>query len=379
MVGALIVGAVAAQTWLAPSLAAPASEQLLDMLSQLGIEFLLFFVGLQIDLQEVDKRAREVLLLTLSTTLTPFVLGTALMLALGYDGLRACVVGLTLVPTAEVVVVPILDEFGLLRTRVGQLIVGAGTLDDLLEVALIAVASLWLGTQTSEVATAQLLTRSAAGMFALATLYWFAQRWCWPRVARWLPAEPHMLVMFSMFVLIGFVALSAASGLGTLIGSLLAGLLMRKLYVQLGIAGEQATQAFRNMGYGFFGAIFFLRVGMSIDIFAVLLAPWLALAIFAAGAAGKLGGVWLLRWARRVTPFECWVLGIGLDARLTTETIVAQLLYRAKLIPLELFSAIVAAAALSTIAVPVALSVVLRSRGETLLEPVQVEPLEVGA
>jgi Ca2+-transporting ATPase len=288
-------------------------------------------------------------------------------------------VGLTLVPTAEVVVVPILDEFGLLRTRAGQLIIGAGTLDDLLEVALVALASLWLGMQSSAVAPGQLLMHSAAGMVALAALYWFAQRWCWPQVARWLPAEPHMLVMLSMVVLMGFVALSAASGLGTLIGSLLAGLVMRKLYAQLGIAGEQATQAFRNMGYGFFGAIFFLRVGMAIDIFAVLLAPGLALAIFAAGAAGKLGGVLLLRWAGRVTTFECWVLGIGLDARLTTETIVAQLLYRAKLIPLELFSAIVAAAALSTIAVPIALSVVLRGRGETLLDPVPVEPLEVSA
>lgn len=115
MIGALFVGALAARTSLVSVLHGRESVELLEVLSQLGIEFLLFFVGLQIDLEEVAARAREVLLLSFATTLAPFVIGTGAMLALGYDGLRACVVAMTLVPTAEVVVVPILDEFGLLR------------------------------------------------------------------------------------------------------------------------------------------------------------------------------------------------------------------------------------------------------------------------
>ena len=46
---------------------------------------------------------------------------------------------------------------------------------------------------------------------------------------------------------------------------------------------------------------------------------------------------------------EAWIVGIGLDARLTTEIIVAQLLFNAGLIDVHLFTALVAAASFTAI------------------------------
>jgi len=53
-------------------------------------------------------------------TTVPFLMGMGVMLALGYGWLMAFVIGLTRMPTAEAVIVPILDEFKLIRTRVGE-------------------------------------------------------------------------------------------------------------------------------------------------------------------------------------------------------------------------------------------------------------------
>jgi Ca2+-transporting ATPase len=366
MVAALLVGAALRQTPLAQTLQAPPDADLFSVLAQLGVLILVFFVGLQIDMHELRQRAREVLLVTTLSTLTPFVLGTALMLALGYDALRAAVIGMTLMSTAEIVVVPILDEFGLLQTRAGQLIVSAGTLDDLIEVGLVVAVSLWIGSRTAGAAGTQLLASAAGGTLGIGTLSWASSRWLLPLLFRWMPNDAHQLVMISMFVLLGFVGLATLTGLGPLIGAIVAGLMMRPLYSHFGILGETATQTFRDMGYGFFGALFFLRVGLALDILSVLSAPWLTLAIFAAGVLGKIGGVMMLRAANKLSTLEAWTVGVGLNARLTTETIVAQMLYHAKLIPADLFGAIVAAAALSTIGVPIVFSLIMHGWGERL-------------
>jgi P-type Ca2+ transporter type 2C len=167
-------------------------------------------------------------------------------------------------------------------------------------------------------------------------------------------------------VLLGFVGLATLSGLGPLIGAIVAGLMLRPLYSHFGLLGETATQTFRHIGYGFFGALFFLRVGLSLDILSLLSAPWLTLAIFAAGVLGKIGGVMMLRAANKLSTLEAWTVGVGLNARLMTETIVAQMLYHARLIPADLFGAIVAAAALSTIGVPIVFSLIMRGWGERL-------------
>jgi len=87
----------------------------LAFLADLGVLFLLFYIGLQIDLKEMLNQSGDIIRLTVLNTLVPFLMGMAVMLALGYGWLMALVIGLTRMPTAEAVIVPILDEFKLIR------------------------------------------------------------------------------------------------------------------------------------------------------------------------------------------------------------------------------------------------------------------------
>jgi len=111
----------------------PQFHVVLAFLADLGVLFLLFFIGLQIDLKDMRDQSGDIIWLTVLNTTVPFLMGMAVMLALGYGWLMAFVIGLTRMPTAEAVIVPILDEFKLIRTRVGELIIGAGVLDDVIE------------------------------------------------------------------------------------------------------------------------------------------------------------------------------------------------------------------------------------------------------
>jgi Ca2+-transporting ATPase len=290
----------------------------------------------------------------------------AVMLALGYGWTLAFVIGLTRMPTAEAVVVPILDEFHLIRTRVGEFIVGVGTLDDVLEVFMVAVVSVWIGEKAGGSASglASDVLGIVVGLLVFVSLAWISYRWLIPSLNRWLPRQPRNLILLAMLVLFGFGGLSEYASLGMVVGAITAGILMRPAFDNM--AGEQTMQVIRAISYGFLGLVFFFWVGISADLAGVVQAPTLAILLYLAGTLGKLIGVFLMVPMGKLNVREAWTIGVGLDARLTTEIIVAQLLLGAQLIDAGLFTALVTAASFTALTVPVVFSLLLRRWGDQL-------------
>ena len=72
---------------------------------------------------------------------------------------------------------------------------------------------------------------------------------------------------------------------------------------------------------------------------------------------------------KKLTVCEAWIVGIGLDARLTTEIIVAQLLFNARLIDVRLFTALVAGASFTAITVPLGFALLICRWGQQLTTP----------
>jgi Ca2+-transporting ATPase len=103
----------------------------------------------------------------------------------------------------------------------------------------------------------------------------------------------------------------------------------------------------------------------------MLLQPELAILLFLAAFVGKLAGIFLMVPMHKLTVREAWTVGIGLNARLTTEIIVAKLLLDAQLIDINLFTALIAASSLSTVVVPLVFTLLIRKWGNQLLQPIQ--------
>jgi len=338
------------------------------VLADLGVLFLLFFIGLQIDLKEMKRQSGDIVWATLLNTLIPFALGMAVMLYLGYGWTLAFVIGITRMPTAEAVIVPILDEFNLIRTKVGNYIVGAGVLDDVIEVFLVAFVSVWIGTKAGLVASdTREVAEIAANIAIFVAVAWFARRYVLIPLSHWTQVRVTNLILLMIIVLFIFGGFAEYSDLGLVVGAIVAGMLMRPVFDHAGVAGERATRAVRAVSYGFFGVIFFLWIGMSVDLEGMVQAPELAVLLFLAAFVGKLAGIFLMVPMKKLTVKEAWTIGIGLNARLTTEIIVAKLLLDAHLIDITLFTALVAASSVSTIVVPLTFSVlVARWRGDLM-------------
>jgi len=372
ILGAIFVAMAAHYTPLGERLQSAELYPVFSFLADLGVLLLLFFIGLQIDLGEMRRQSSSIVWLTVLNTSLPFLLGMAVMLALGYGWVLAFVVGLTRMPTAEAVIVPILDEFNLIRTRVGHFIVGAGVLDDIIEMFMVAFVSVWIGERAlAETGTLALIESDALkiglGGGAFLLMAWLGYRWIVPWLANLLPRRhPRHLIMLSVLVLFGLGGFSQWAELSMVVGAIAAGVLMRPTYNRLGPVGEGATQAMRAVTYGFFGLIFFFWVGLSVDLGGLLREPELALLLFAATFVGKPLGTFLLVPMGRLSVREAWTVGIGINAQLTTEIIVAKLLLDARLIDKHVFTALVSASSLSTILVPLIFTYLIRRWGHML-------------
>jgi len=364
ILAALFVAMAVRYAPLGDRLLSPEFHVPVSFLADLGVLFLLFFIGLQIDLKEMRDQSGDIVWLTVLNTTVPFLMGMAVMLVLGYGWLLAFIIGLTRMPTAEAVIVPILDEFGLIRTRVGQFIIGAGVLDDVIEVFLVALVSVWIGEKAGNVGGD--ITGILMGALAFVLLTWFGYRWLVAFLAAWLPRRPRNLMLLSMVLLLGFGGLSEHGSLGMVVGAITAGVLMRPAFNKMGVVGEQVMQTIQSVSYGFLGPLFFFWVGLNADLEGLFREPALAVLLYLAGTIGKIGGVLLMVPMKRITTKEAWTIGIGLDARLTTEIIVAQLLFHAKLIDGHLFTALLSAASFTAITVPLAFTLLVRLWGEEL-------------
>ena len=360
ILAALFVGMGAHYTPVAPLLNGGTNGSVFAVLADIGVLFLLLFIGLQIDLKAMRRQSREITLATVLNTVVPFCLGVAVMRSLDFGWPTALVIGLTTMPTAEAVIVPILDEFKLIRTKIGNYIIGAGVLDDVIEVFLVGTVSVWITTAGSgpgldSVAVVQIVTNTAVFIAAA----WAVRALLVVRLSHWLKARVSNLILLMIIVLFVFGGFAEYVGLGLVVGAIVAGIVMRPVFMAAAETGEQAAKAVRAVSYGFFGIIFFLWIGMSVDLNGLAEAPELALLLFLAAFAGKLGGIFLMVPLKKITPKEALAIGIGLNARLTTEIIVAKLLLDANLIGTELFTALVASSSLSTIVVPLAFSTII--------------------
>ena len=148
------------------------------------------------------------------------------------------------------------------------------------------------------------------------------------------------------------------------VGAITAGIIMRPLFEKEEKKGELLSTQTQTLSYGFFGIIFFFWVGFNADIAGFLQEPLLAIVLYLAGTLGKLFGVLLMVPMKKMRLKEAIIIGVGLDARLTTEIIVAQLLFGAALIDQHLFTALVAASSFTAITVPLVFSLLIRLWGK---------------
>ena len=111
------------------------------LLAEIGVVLLLFEVGLETDLAELLRVGAPAIAVALAGMALPFGGGYALTRALGYEAVTAIFVGAALTATSIGITARVLSELGVLKTKEGQIILGAAVIDDVLGLVVLAVVS----------------------------------------------------------------------------------------------------------------------------------------------------------------------------------------------------------------------------------------------
>ena len=347
--GALILGMFLA--WKNPFVMIT-NSQTFQWLGQIGMYFLLFIIGFEIDIKEWLKQGKFITKLTF--TIIPFeaLFGSMFFhFAFGVNWLVSSIAALSFATVGEAMLVPILDEFNLVNKKLGQTIIGVGTLDDIFEVVtLILVSFLYVGNGKMD------LLNSAYGLIGISIL--FVGMILLKRIIsekKKILKVPKVGAILIFIISIMFLFAGVGSiGDSAALGALFAGIGIKNFIPKKRL--KFIEREIKGISYGFFAPIFFLWVGISTDMNYILSsAILLVLAAVAVSKSSKLLGTWLMAHKEMGTR-QALMTGVALCVRFSTSIVVAKILLDHGIIPITMYSVIVTSTVLFKFIVPGLLS-----------------------
>ena len=234
-------------------------ESAVYFLSEIGLIFLLFLAGLEIDFNMISERGARPLLKGVIAFLATFIIALFIVTAVGMDDVPVIFMALIISTTSLGVVLPVLREMGLGRTQYGQdLIMGAIIADfgTMIMIPLVVAAQ-----KGSSLVLPLVVLPFVALVFLF--LYYLGGYllWRWPEsMSKFFAQEdPNETGVRASFLLIMiFVVLSALLETEVILGAFLAGAAISFLFRE---SGTLESKLF-GFGFGFLIPLFFVRVGV---------------------------------------------------------------------------------------------------------------------
>jgi Kef-type K+ transport system membrane component KefB len=235
-----------------------------QVLALLGLAFLLFLAGLEIDVHRLRGRPLQ---LALAGFALSFAIAIALGGALAAAGFTTAplLVAITLCATSLGLVVPVLKDAGAIDGDAGQLVVAAASIADFGAVILL---SLFFSAESAGIGPMLLLLGGLALVAVLVTVALM-------RVGATLPAmralrqlqdtTAQIRVRFAVLLLVAFVALAQALGFEAILGAFLAGAVLRLVDTDAAMTHPRFTAKLDAIGFGFVVPAFFVASGVRFD------------------------------------------------------------------------------------------------------------------
>jgi Kef-type K+ transport system membrane component KefB len=346
----------------------------LQALSLLGLAFLLFLSGLEVEFAQLRGPPLKVIGVSF---LASFLL--ALVIGWGFQAIglvqAPLLIAIILVATSLGVVVSLLKDSGESESRFGQLVIGAASLA---QVGPIVLLSLFFSRAATGLGTQVFLLALFAALTAVAALAVFrAERSARLDVAlrRLQDTTAQIRIRGAFLLLAALVALAEALGVEVILGAFAAGVILRFIDQDKLLTHPQFRQKLEGVGYGVFIPVFIVTSGVQLDLHALVAspvalarAPLFLLALLVIRGAPALLYQWQVGLRRAVVagllqaislPFIVAAVQIGLALDLLTKTAGA---------------ALVAAGLLSIVIFPISAITLLRRGPHGAPEAVECSP-----
>ncbi|HEY4167961.1 MAG TPA: cation:proton antiporter, partial [Reyranella sp.] len=367
IIGQILAGVLLGPTFLgtvwpqAEAALFPASAEqnaMINGVSQLGILFLLLLAGMETDLGLAYRLRRTAASVSLAGIAVPFVCGFALGMLVpaellpdpGKRLVAALFLGTALSISSLKIVATVVREMNFMRRNVGQLIVASAVIDDTAGWVIIAIT---LGIATTGSVNLPSLAVTVIGTLVFLGVCLTVGRRAAFEVIRWTNDSLHsdLPVTTAIITIMGVLALiTAGIGVQTVLGAFVAGLLIG----QSPILTKQIDEQLRGLTTALFMPVFFGVTGLHTDLRVLADPETLALTagLVVIASVGKFGGAFLGATLNGMSRAEALALGFGMNARGSTEVIVATIGLGVGVLDERLFSVIVTMAIITTLIMP---------------------------
>ncbi len=336
----------------------PTLKAMIDAVSQIGVLLLLLLTGMETNLALINRKRRAVISTSAFGIAVPFICGVLLAYSLpaevvpasGSRLVTALFLGTALSISSVKIVAMVLIEVGAIRRDLGQLILATAILDDTIAWVMIAVIASMAAHGTISPGG---IAVTLAGTAIFLGLSLTVGRRVVSRIILWSNDALTVEVPVITAILVVMLAMALTTeliGMHTALGAFVAGMLVG----QSPILSEHIEGELRGFIFAFFSPVFFAVAGLGMDL-RTLADPTLLLftvAVIVVASVGKFLGALVGGRLGGLTVRESLALATALNARGSTEVIIASIGLAMGALSTQLYTMIVAMAVVTTMAMP---------------------------
>lgn len=277
-----------------------AKTDAIHLFSTIGLLYIMFIAGLEMDLAEFNKKRHKSILFGFYTFFVPILLGFPVCYyLLGYN-FNASVLTASMFATHTLIAYPIVSRLGLAKTEVVAVAVGGTIITD---TAVLLILAIIKGNASPDGLTLDFWLRLGIGLTLFALIMFLVI----PRVTRWffrkLESEKHSHYIFVLSVVFFSAFLSEIAGLEPIIGAFIAGMVLNPLIPH----SSALMNRIEYVGNALFIPFFLISVGMLVDLtvlFSSYLTVFSAIVLSVTALLGKYLAAFFTQFSLKYSPIQ---------------------------------------------------------------------------
>jgi Kef-type K+ transport system membrane component KefB len=337
-------------------------DQSLNVISDLGVFFLMLLAGLQMDPREIRKAGLRGAILSVFAFSLPFVGGFGIAALFGLGIVQSMFVGLLLSITAVPVSTIVLMQFGILETKLGTTVITAAVINDIFSLVVLSIVLQLHGANGASMNIMDTTINSVikillfiGGIFLVDILFRKANVWFQRRGAYFFEKlhtkEAAFGILLISTILVSVIA-QVVIGLHFIIGTFFSGLIVYKEIIRKENF-ERVYGIISAVSFGFFAPIFFAVIGININMDSIAnnLPFFIVLAIVA--VITKVGGGYIGSRLTKFSKEESLAIAFLMNGRGMVELVIASIGFSSGIIDSTIFSITVTIGWATTILAPI--------------------------
>ncbi len=319
----------------------PADSEVIEILAEFGIFFLMLHTGLETDPRQLFKSFRKSLAIALGAIGISFLAAFLISLSFGFPYHQALFLAIGLSASAIAISIRVFKDMGKQDSRVAQTVLGAAVSSEIIVLILFSIVLRVIEDGSVTVMDVSWVLARVVGFFAIVILAGMKLQKYTTKIFR----DKGFTLTLIIALFLGLLA--EKIGMHMIIGAFLAGLFIHAEILDDKIYNKIEDRVF-GLSYSFLGPVFFATLAFHLDFAVFEEKPWLFIALFLSTFIGKTLGAGIVARALRFKKEKALTIGLAMTSQGVVDLVIASIGLQLGIINEEIFSLILAVAFLAT-------------------------------